>query len=140
MKCNNCGAYIEEDSKFCQYCGSPNAGYVKPPVQPVYQAKPQHSAQSAPVNVYVNETHYHEAAPKQHVVVNVAQSEKSRVVLLALWLLLGGFGIHKFYQGKIGMGILYLCTFGIFGLGLIVDFFSILFGTPRDKYGLPIRW
>ncbi len=34
---------------------------------------------------------------------------KSKIVAGILGILLGGWGIHKFYMGKIGMGILYLC-------------------------------
>ena len=40
---------------------------------------------------------------------------KSRIAAGILAILLGGFGIHKFYMGKIGMGVLYLvfCWTGI---------------------------
>lgn len=44
------------------------------------------------------------------------------------WLLLtflGAFGIHRFYQGKIGTGILYLLTFGVFGFGILYDFLTL---------------
>jgi TM2 domain-containing membrane protein YozV len=41
------------------------------------------------------------------------------------WLFLGGFGAHKFYLGRPGMGILYLCTFGVLWLGLIWDLFTL---------------
>lgn len=40
---------------------------------------------------------------------------------LCLCLLLGWLGAHKFYAGKMGMGILYLFTFGLCGIGWIVD-------------------
>ena len=36
-------------------------------------------------------------------------------------LFLGYLGIHKFKQGKVGIGFLYLFTFGLFGIGWIVD-------------------
>lgn len=36
-------------------------------------------------------------------------------------LFLGMFGVHKFLDKKYGMGILYLCTFGLFGIGWIID-------------------
>lgn len=53
--------------------------------------------------------------------------QKNKWVALLLCLFLGSFGAHRFYEGKIGTGILYLLTLGVFGLGVIVDFFSILF-------------
>ncbi len=44
------------------------------------------------------------------------------------WVLLtflGAFGIHRFYQGKIFTGILYLLTLGFFGIGVLYDFFTL---------------
>lgn len=38
-----------------------------------------------------------------------------------LTLFLGPFGVHRFVRGEIGMGILYLCTGGLFGIGWIID-------------------
>ena len=46
-----------------------------------------------------------------------------------LCLFLGIFGGHKFYEGKIGMGILYFFTLGLFGVGWFVDLIRIL-GKP----------
>ncbi len=40
---------------------------------------------------------------------------------LILCILFGYFGAHKFYEKKIGMGILYFFTLGLFGIGWIVD-------------------
>lgn len=48
------------------------------------------------------------------------------VVDLLLCLFLGIFGVHKFYRGKIGMGILYIFTCGLFGIGVIVDLVKII--------------
>ena len=50
-----------------------------------------------------------------------------------LCLLLGFLGAHKFYEGKVGMGILYLCTFGLLGIGWVIDIFRILF-KPNPYY------
>lgn len=44
------------------------------------------------------------------------------------WILLtfvGVLGIHRFYLGKWGTGLLYLVTLGLFGIGLIYDFWSL---------------
>lgn len=41
------------------------------------------------------------------------------------WLFLGGFGAHKFYLGRPGMGVLYLLTFGLLWVGLIWDLFTL---------------
>ncbi len=51
--------------------------------------------------------------------------EKSKWTTFLLCLFLGGLGIHKFYEGKKGMGILYLFTFGLCGIGVIVDLIKI---------------
>ena len=40
---------------------------------------------------------------------------------LLITVFLGPFGIHKFLKGKTGMGILYLCTAGLFGIGWLFD-------------------
>ena len=44
-----------------------------------------------------------------------------------LWALclFGVSGIHRFYLGRIGTGILWLCTWGLFGIGNIIDLFTI---------------
>ena len=65
-------------------------------------------------------------------------SSKSRTIDLILCVLLGFLGVHRFYEGKIGTGILYLCTAGLFGIGVLVDFIMILTGSAKDKDGAQI--
>ncbi len=55
-----------------------------------------------------------------------APGEKNKWIALLLCLFFGVFGVHRFYEKKIGTGILYLLTCGFCGIGVIVDFFSIL--------------
>lgn len=58
---------------------------------------------------------------------------KDKYVALLLCGLFGYFGAHKFYEGKYLVGIVYLCTMGLFGIGWIIDIFKIL-GRPRYYY------
>ena len=62
-------------------------------------------------------------------------SEKDWMTTLLLCLLCGGIGVHRYYVGKIGTGILYTLTFGLFGIGYLVDFIKILCGKFTDKDG-----
>ena len=66
-------------------------------------------------------------------------SEKDWLVTLLFSIFLGYLGIHRFYVGKIGTGILYLLTAGLFGIGYLVDFIKILCGKFTDKDGNAIR-
>lgn len=50
---------------------------------------------------------------------------KSTGVTYLLWLLFGILGVHQFYMGKIGRGILYLLTGGVFGIMWLIDLFTI---------------
>lgn len=52
---------------------------------------------------------------------------KNKWVALALCFFLGYLGVHRFYEGKVLTGVLWLCTGGFFVIGTIVDFFIILF-------------
>ena len=68
-------------------------------------------------------------------------SSKSRLVALLFCIFLGIFGVHRFYLGKIGTGILMLCTFGGFGIWVAIDFILIGLGSFRDKKGRRVvRW
>lgn len=62
-------------------------------------------------------------------------SSKSRLVAFLLAFLLGPLGIHRFYVGKIGTGILWILTLGWFGIGAFIDMIVILCGSFKDKEG-----
>ena len=48
--------------------------------------------------------------------------------------LLGGwFGLHKFIDGKVGLGVLYLLTGGLFGIGWIIDTIKYLVEWLNNK-------
>jgi TM2 domain-containing membrane protein YozV len=65
-------------------------------------------------------------------------SPKLRLVALLLCLLVGMLGVHRFYVGKIGTGILELITFGGLGIWVLVDLILIIVGAFRDKEGRPV--
>jgi len=46
---------------------------------------------------------------------------KNKRTSLWLCLFLGWLGVHRFYEGKIPTGILYMCTLGLFGFGWLID-------------------
>ena len=53
---------------------------------------------------------------------------KSKTTALLLCIFLGGFGVHRFYMGRIGSGLLWLFTGGLFGIGYIYDIIKIVTG------------
>ena len=67
------------------------------------------------------------------------ESKKLRVVALLLCFFFGCWGVHRFYAGKIGTGILMLFTFGGFGIWALIDLIIILSGEFKDKKGLTIK-
>ena len=66
-------------------------------------------------------------------------SEKSFVATLLLAILLGGLGVHRFYAGKIGTGIVMLLTLGGLGIWTLIDIIMIAVGNFKDSSGLPIK-
>ena len=86
MFCSNCGQALNPGSSFCAGCGNPTAtGPAASPQQAPNYAQPQYAPQ-------------YSTGPQ-------------RVTAGILGILLGGIGVHKFYCGKIGAGILYLVFF-----------------------------
>jgi len=49
----------------------------------------------------------------------------STAYALMLFTLIGVAGIQHFYLGKVGRGVLWLLTFGLFGIGTLVDLFTL---------------
>ncbi|MDE6026207.1 MAG: TM2 domain-containing protein [Lachnospiraceae bacterium] len=107
--CPQCGAPINPGASECKFCGEklatqqmaqqlaqqPQVVYTQPQPQVIIQ-------QTAPQQVYVSG-------------INPAWPIKSKIAAGILGIFLGGIGIHKFYLGRAGMGILYIlfCWTGI---------------------------
>ncbi len=127
MKCPSCGANMSNSTHRCEYCGT----YVEQaqPVQAAPEAQPQ--------TVVVQVVHQHESSPRYRY---SDSSSRSRIVALLLCLFFGWIGVHKFYLGRVGLGLVYLCTGGLLGIGVMYDLLVLLFGSPRDGQDARVRW
>lgn len=67
------------------------------------------------------------------------RSDKSFLAALLLALFLGGFGVHRFYLGYTGTGVIQLLTCGGCGIWALVDTIMIAAGSLTDVNGLPLR-
>ena len=115
--CKHCGETIPEDAVICTKCGRQ--------VEELRQNQP---------NVVINNTNTNtNTNTVQNTTTGLGGKMKNKWIALLLCLFLGIFGAHKFYEGKIGMGILYLCTGGLLGIGVVIDFIGLLF-KPNPYY------
>ena len=118
MYCRNCGKEIDATTKFCPHCGFGQGAAAQ---QPQYQ---QPVVNVINHNTNVNKIGYYR--------------NKSKWVAFFLCFFLGEFGVHRFYVGKTGTGIIWLFTFGLCCIGWLLDLFGILFGLFHDKMGQPL--
>lgn len=118
--CTACGCQVQQirPTKFCQYCGA-----VIPAEAVICTAcgcQVQQMRSETP-NIVIQNTN-----TNSNVNVNGYGRAKNKWVAFFLCLFLGYFGAHKFYEGRIIMGILYLCTCGLCGFGWLVDCIILL--------------
>lgn len=114
--CKFCGEKIPDDAVMCTHCGRQ--------VEQLKSEQPQVVINNSNTNTNTNVNRNY-GAPRV--------GEKNKWVALLLCIFLGYLGIHKFYEGKILLGIVYLCTFGLFGIGWFIDCIAILF-KPNPYY------
>ena len=72
--------------------------------------------------------------------MSAGHGHKSRVAAILLAFFLGGFGVHKFYLGRVGQGILYLLFFWTFIPTILAIIEMIIYICTNDedfarKYG-----
>ncbi len=118
--CKHCGNKIPADAVICTACGR--------------QVEEIKNSASAQPSIVINNSN-----ANSNVNQNVNQNgagyygrPKNKWVALILCLTLGYFGAHKFYEGKVGMGILYLFTGGLFFIGVVIDVIALL--TKPNPY------
>jgi len=105
--------------------------YCKEHVAQLIREKHSHSTHS---NAPRYSHHYH-----NHYNFNDNYPYRSRFVALFLCIFLGVLGVHRFYVGKVGTGVLYFFTGGLFALGWIIDIIRIVSGEFLDVNGRPLR-
>lgn len=118
--CKFCGSKIAEDAVICPCCG-----------RQVEALKG--SSEGSPHIVINNANSNVNSNVNQNSVAGYGARAKNKWVAFFLCLFLGMVGAHKFYEGKVGMGILYLFTVGLCGIGWLIDCVS-LFLKPNPYY------
>ena len=104
--CVHCGGVINHDAVLCIHCGR--------------QVEALKSEAPATPQININNNVSSPYIPM------AAMRQKNKWIALALCFFIGYLGAHRFYEGKIATGILWLFTGGFFGIGILVDFIIIL--------------
>lgn len=130
--CPHCGAPLKIDpdstSTTCAYCKTPvTLDVIRPSSQAqdaqVIQGTAPQTLPTAPVA----------QAAASSLPANISPS--NRLVAFLLCLLLGWLGVHRYYTGHILLGLIYTLTWGVFGIGWIVDLIRIAIGNYTDSSG-----
>jgi hypothetical protein len=153
--CPQCGAPNAPDTRECKYCGEvfiANASAAQPKVQtPAGGQQPNYQQsnfqQSNPQQQYHPPVHPNQAAQAQQAYhyqqmvnegISPAWPIKSKIAAGLLGIFLGGIGIHKFYMGKVGMGILYL-LFCWTGIPALVGFIEGIIYLASNEHNFCIK-
>ena len=67
------------------------------------------------------------------------QSDRNYLAMILLCFFLGSLGVHRFYAGKIGTGILMIVTLGGLGIWTLIDLIMIIVGNFKDADGYYIK-
>jgi TM2 domain-containing membrane protein YozV len=65
-------------------------------------------------------------------------AQKDWLTTLLLCLFVGGFGVHRFYTGHTGIGVVQLLTLGGCGIWALIDLIKIITGSFKDANGQPL--
>ncbi|MBP1543694.1 MAG: TM2 domain-containing protein [Oscillospiraceae bacterium] len=122
---------FQQNTKFCKHCGQsiPSAAVIC--THCGCQVEDMHSGAAANQPIIINNNNNNNN--NMVGVGMVGGNPKNKWVSFFLCLFLGVVGAHKFYEGKIGSGLLYLFTGGLFAIGVFVDLFTIL-NKPNPYY------
>lgn len=116
--CIECGKKIAKKAVICPHCGCQVENLDKGQQQP---------------SIIINNSNQNSNANEAAATTVIVGRKKNKWVALVLLIFLGVCGGHKFYEGKTGMGILYMFTGGLFLVGVIMDFIALL-AKPNPYY------
>lgn len=121
--CKYCGQKIAHDAIVCTHCGRQ--------VEELRGAAVNQPAGNGNINIY------NAPFPNQmpYGATNVSRKSKTTALILAIIGLFGLSGLHRFYAGKGISGLIYLFTWGLFGIGTIYDIYKIASNTFTDSAG-----
>ncbi|WP_253200658.1 TM2 domain-containing protein [Clostridium sp. CF012] len=116
--CKFCGEKVAIDAVICIKCGR-QIEEIKMGIQ---------NAPAQPQQIIINNSsNSSNSSVNNNNIGGVPMGRpKSKMMALLLCIFLGWLGGHKFYEGKTLMGIIYLFTFGLVGIGIIIDFLALL--------------
>lgn len=119
--CKECGQKIAKKAVICPHCGC--------------QIEETVNATTATPQIVINNSNQNQNQNNNSNAGGVPFGARLRDKWVAFFLcvFLGYFGAHKFYEGNFGMGILYACTFGLFGFGWFFSAINLL-GKPNPYY------
>lgn len=117
-------AALQPGMKYCKYCASQIPMEAVICVKCGRQVEQLSGIPNANPQVIINNTAQQTVLP--------AGRRKDKWVAFVLAFFLGFLGVHRFYEGKIGTGILWLLTGGMLGIGWLVDWITIL--TKPNPY------
>lgn len=117
-------------TKFCKECGEKIA--VKAEICPKCGCRVEAAASATP-QIVINNSNQNSNQNVNQMAAMMGVKQKNKWVTFFLCLFLGFLGAHKFYEGKAGLGILYLFTCGLFFIGTFIDLIVVLF-KPNPYY------